>query len=75
MVDTGSRNSGIGNVRGASSNWRQLNTGGGNQGGDDAGRRVDLLASQRTQLHEYNTGPRLNESFGSNHSGKSIFKP
>ncbi len=70
-MESGNRPTGIGNVRGASSNWRQLNTGGGatGGGGDQAERRMDLLASQRIQLNEYTTVARLNESFGSNHSG------
>jgi len=66
---------GIGNVRGASANWRPLSTSGAGAG------RVDLLAGQRTQLQEFNRGPersqdaaaRLNESFGSSHSGSDTY--
>ena len=56
---------GMGDVRGASANWRPLS---------DTG-RVDLLAGQRQQLKQYvhdtRPGHRLDESFGSNHSGGS----
>lgn len=58
---------GMGDVRGASANWRPLT-------GADG--RVDLLAGQRQQLKQYDAEPRssssssrLNDSFGSNHSG------
>ena len=75
-METGNRTTGIGNVRGASSNWRQLNTGSGatGGGGEQTDRRIDLLASQRIQLNEYNSVARLNESFGSNHSGENIVR-
>lgn len=65
----------MGNVRGASANWRQLNTTG----------RVDLLAGQRTQLQQYNRKERnqtqqqshdparLNESFASSNSGSETY--
>jgi hypothetical protein len=61
---TATQPAGMGDVRGASANWRPLTDG-----------RVDLLAGQRQQLKQY--GPngrpsqRLDESFGSNHSGGS----
>jgi hypothetical protein len=56
---------GIGDIRGASANWRPLTDG-----------RVDLLAGQRQQLKQFDpearpTANRLDESFGSNHSGAS----
>jgi hypothetical protein len=55
---------GMGDVRGASANWRPITDG-----------RVDLLAGQRQQLKQYvpnsRPGHRLDESFGSNHSGGS----
>ena len=61
---------GMGNVRGASSNWRPISTTG----------RVDLLAGQRNQLQHYSRSSlgaqaqqqqSLNESFGSNHSSET----
>ena len=60
----------MGNIRGASANWRPLKTAG----------RVDLLAGQRSQLQQCAGEPvrpanlestRLNESFGSNHSSET----
>lgn len=70
------RSEGMGNVRGASANWRPLNMGGAGGG------RVDLLATQRTQLQHFSgegeagrtanvESARLNDSFGSNHSSET----
>ena len=74
QTDPHTGSEGMGNVRGASANWRPLNTTG----------RVDLLAGQRTQLQQFTKasdrthpqsytqdGARLNESFGSNHSSET----
>ena len=75
----------MGNVRGASGNWRTLATGGTAVAAGGAMSmavpRVDLLAGQRSQLKEFGRSgtqdrpqdPRLNESFGSNHSGSETY--
>lgn len=62
----------MGDVMGASSGWRSINTASGQQGG-----RVDLLAGQRTQLGRYTEGTtdpgqeREQEMYGSRSAGRS----
>eukprot|EP00092_Neocalanus_flemingeri_P001373 GFUD01001465.1.p1 GENE.GFUD01001465.1~~GFUD01001465.1.p1 ORF type:complete len:847 (+),score=320.04 GFUD01001465.1:275-2542(+) len=62
----------MGDVMGASSGWRSINTASNQQGG-----RVDMLASQRTQLGRYTEssgeigGGREQEIYGTRNTGRS----